>query len=286
MLLGSAHGNVYIGTGVITENSIIAEGASVINSVKIQDCFCGEAACQLLTAYRFSLRILRQPYMSNGEVCAALAVHSTLLIIRAACLSAECSRSYNAGSAPTSPTMLYRWDLCTGAFLERGSKTASGAYLPMPATLGSFQYVSGKLMHHPQHPRNLPLPTSLPMATRCSHPGQKHHYRRSVPRHQEMALGVTSCGGELQEHRQSLTGFTYSVGDSEGKKILENLRGNGDNVSQYLISRIYRYRFHRSTRHQIMISPSAPHGCRIEACTEGDPAITPPASHVGVGRLG
>lgn len=37
-LLGSVHGNVYIGTGVITENSIIAEGASVINSVKIQDC--------------------------------------------------------------------------------------------------------------------------------------------------------------------------------------------------------------------------------------------------------
>ena len=35
-----------IGTGVMTENSIIAEGASVINSVKIQDCFVGEA-CQL-----------------------------------------------------------------------------------------------------------------------------------------------------------------------------------------------------------------------------------------------
>ena len=42
-LLGSVHGNVYVGTGVIIENSIIAEGSSVINSVKIQDCFVGES---------------------------------------------------------------------------------------------------------------------------------------------------------------------------------------------------------------------------------------------------
>ena len=69
-MLGSVRGNVYIGTGVIIENSIIAEGASVINSVKIQDCFVGEA-CQLSAASCFSLRILRQLYMSNGEACAA-----------------------------------------------------------------------------------------------------------------------------------------------------------------------------------------------------------------------
>ena len=35
------------------------------------------------------------------------------------------------------------------AILERGSKTASGAYLLMPATLGSFSVCFGKLMHHP-----------------------------------------------------------------------------------------------------------------------------------------
>ena len=35
-LLGSVHGNVYVGTGVIIENSIIAEGSSVINSVKMR----------------------------------------------------------------------------------------------------------------------------------------------------------------------------------------------------------------------------------------------------------
>ena len=70
-LLGSVHGNVYVGTGVIIENSIIAEGSSVINSVKIQDCFVGEA-CQLSNGFTASTSVFfANSYMSNGEACAA-----------------------------------------------------------------------------------------------------------------------------------------------------------------------------------------------------------------------
>ena len=36
-ILSSVNASVYIGTGVIAENSIIADGSSIINSVKIQD---------------------------------------------------------------------------------------------------------------------------------------------------------------------------------------------------------------------------------------------------------
>ena len=42
-ILNGPSDSVYIGTGVICENSIICNGSSIINSVKMQDCFVGEA---------------------------------------------------------------------------------------------------------------------------------------------------------------------------------------------------------------------------------------------------
>ena len=40
-ILSSKDASVYIGTGVICENSIISNGCSITNSVKMQDCFVG-----------------------------------------------------------------------------------------------------------------------------------------------------------------------------------------------------------------------------------------------------
>ena len=117
-LLGSVHGNVYIGTGVITVNSIIAEGASVINSVKIQDCFVGEA-CQLSNGFTASASVFfANSYMSNGgRLAQRSAVLSPLLIIRAVCLSEACSLSITPVLPPTSATMPNKArDPCTGAF--------------------------------------------------------------------------------------------------------------------------------------------------------------------------
>ena len=45
-IMSNSNASVYIGTGVICENSIISDGSSIINSVKMQDCFVGEA-CKL-----------------------------------------------------------------------------------------------------------------------------------------------------------------------------------------------------------------------------------------------
>ena len=42
-ILSMKDASVYIGTGVICENSIISNGCSITNSVKMQDCFVGEA---------------------------------------------------------------------------------------------------------------------------------------------------------------------------------------------------------------------------------------------------
>ena len=42
--------NVYIGSGVICENSIIFDGSSILNSAKIENCFVGEA-CQITNGF-------------------------------------------------------------------------------------------------------------------------------------------------------------------------------------------------------------------------------------------
>jgi NDP-sugar pyrophosphorylase family protein len=155
-LLGSVHGNVYIGTGVITENSIIAEGASVINSVKIQDCFVGEA-CQLSNGFTASASVFfANSYMSNGEACAAFCGPFTASHHKSSLLIGGMFSFYNAGSATNFSNHAYKMGPMHWGILERGSKTASGAYLLMPATLGSFSVCFGKLMHHP-NTRNLPF---------------------------------------------------------------------------------------------------------------------------------
>ena len=132
-LLGSIHGNVYIGTGVIAENSIIAEGSSVINSVKIQDCFIGET-CQLSNGFTASASVFfANSYMSNGEACAAFCGPFTASHHKSSLLIGGMFSFYNAGSATNFSNHAYKMGPMHWGILERGSKTASGAYLLIPA---------------------------------------------------------------------------------------------------------------------------------------------------------
>ena len=70
-IMSSKDDSVYIGTGVICENSIISNGCSITNSVKMQDCFVGEA-CQITNGFTAEASIFfANSFMANGEACAA-----------------------------------------------------------------------------------------------------------------------------------------------------------------------------------------------------------------------
>jgi Nucleoside-diphosphate-sugar pyrophosphorylase involved in lipopolysaccharide biosynthesis/translation initiation factor 2B, gamma/epsilon subunits (eIF-2Bgamma/eIF-2Bepsilon) len=285
-LLGSVHGNVYIGTGVITENSIIAEGASVINSVKIQDCFVGEA-CQLSNGFTASASVFfANSYMSNGEACAAFCGPFTASHHKSSLLIGGMFSFYNAGSATNFSNHAYKMGPMHWGILERGSKTASGAYLLMPATLGSFSVCFGKLMHHP-NTRNLPFAYLIADGDKMFLiPGRNITtvglYRdiKKWPKRDLRAM----------ENRKSIVNFDwlspYSVGEIlKGKKILENLREvTGDNVSQYLY---HEYIIPASSLHKGIkyydIALRIYMGAVLKRVLKRDPAITPPATHVGVG---
>ena len=283
-LLGSAHGNVYIGTGVIAENSIIAEGASVINSVKIQDCYVGEA-CQLSNGFTASTSVFfANSYMSNGEACAAFCGPFTASHHKSSLLIGGMFSCYNAGSATNFSPHAYKMGPMHWGILERGSKTASGAYLLMPATLGSFSVCFGKLMHHP-NTRNLPFAYLIADGDKMFLiPGRNITtvgLYRDIKKWPKRDLRAA-------ENRQSIVNFDwlspFSVGEIlKGKKILESLREvTGDNVSQYLY---HEYIIPASSLHKGIkyydIALRIYMGAVLKRVLKRDPAITPPATQVG-----
>ena len=234
-ILSSPVSNVYIGTGVICENSIISEGSSIINSVKIQDCFIGEA-CQISNGFTASSSVFfANSYMSNGEACAAFCGPFTASHHKSSLLIGGQFSFYNAGSATNFSNHAYKMGPIHHGVLERGTKTASGAYILMPAHIGTFSVCFGKLMYHPDTHY---LPFSYLIAygdTMYLSPGRNITtvglYRdiRKWPKRDVRPVGS----------QKSIVNFDwlspFSVGEIvEGKQILEKLRDAcGENVATY-----------------------------------------------------
>lgn len=234
-ILSSENASVFIGTGVICENSIISDGSSIINSVKMQDCFVGEA-CQIANGFTASQSIFfANSFMANGEACAAFcgpfcaSHHKSSLII------GGMFSFYNAGSGTNFSNHAYKMGPMHWGILERGTKTASGSYLLMPATIGAFSVCFGKLMHHPNT-------TALPFSYLIAEADKMF----LVPGRNITTVGLyrdirkwPRRDMRPQHSQKSIVNFDwlspFTVGEIlRGKKILENLRqASGDNVSSY-----------------------------------------------------
>lgn len=234
-ILSSANAPVYIGTGVIAENSIISDGSSIINSVKIQDCFVGEA-CQLANGFTASQSVFfANSYMSNGEACAAFCGPFSASHHKSSLLIGSMFSFYNAGSATNFSNHAYKMGPMHWGVLERGTKTASGAYLLMPATIGSFSVCFGKLMHHP-NTQALPFSYLIAYGDKMTlSPGRNI---TTVGLYRDIRKWPKRDRRSPKCHK-SIVNFDwlspFSVGEIlRGKRILENLRqASGDNVTSY-----------------------------------------------------
>ncbi len=234
-ILSSSEASVYIGTGVICENSIVSDGSSLTNSVKMQDCFVGEA-CQLSNGFTASQSVFfANSYMSNGEACAAFCGPFSASHHKSSLLIGGMFSFYNAGSATNFSNHAYKMGPLHWGTLERGVKTASGAYILMPARIGTFSVCFGKLMYHPDT-RNLPFSYLVAYGdTMYLSPGRNITtvglYRdiRKWPKRDVRP----------QSGQKSIVNFDwlspYSVGEIlQGKQILEKLRqASGDDVTTY-----------------------------------------------------
>ena len=234
-LMSNRDASVYIGTGVICENSIISDGSSIINSVKMQDCYVGEA-CQLSNGFTAASSVFfANSYMSNGEACAAFCGPFTASHHKSSLLIGGQFSFYNAGSATNFSNHAYKMGPMHYGTLERGTKTASGAYILMPAHIGAFSVCFGKLMYHPDT-------RSLPFAYLIAYGDIMY----LVPGRNLTTVGLyrdirkwPKRDMRSKNSRKSIVNFDwlspFSVGEIlEGKQILERLReASGDNVSTY-----------------------------------------------------
>ena len=140
---------VYIGTGVICEDSIILSDCKVTNSVKMQNCFVGEC-CEITNGFTAESSVFfANSYMANGEACAAFCGPFTTSHHKSSLLIGGMFSFYNAGSSTNFSNHAYKMGPMHYGILQRGSKTASGAYILMPANIGAYSVCFGKLMHHP-----------------------------------------------------------------------------------------------------------------------------------------
>ena len=142
---------------------------------------------------------------------------------------------YNAGSASNFSNHAYKMGPMHWGVLERGTKTASGAYLLMPATIGSFSVCFGKLMHHP-NTQALPFSYLIAYGDKMTlSPGRNI---TTVGLYRDIRKWPKRDRRSPKCHK-SIVNFDwlspFSVGEIlRGKRILENLRqASGDNVTSY-----------------------------------------------------
>ena len=234
-IMSSKDASVYIGTGVICENSIISNGCSITNSVKMQDCFVGEA-CQITNGFTAEASVFfANSFMANGEACAAFCGPFSASHHKSSLLIGGEFSFYNAGSNTNFSNHAYKMGPMHYGILERGSKTASGAYVLMPAKIGAFSVCFGKLMNHPDM-------RCLPFAYLMAY-GETMYI---VPGRNITTVGLyrdikkwPKRDRRAPSSRKSIINFDwlspFTVGEIvQGKKILEALRqAGGNNVSSY-----------------------------------------------------
>ncbi len=235
-ICGNGRSGVYIGTDAIVDNSVVTGGSSITDGAKVKSCFVGEA-CQITDAFSATQSIFfANTIMANGEACAAYCgPHSASHHKGTLLIGAQVS-FYNAGSSTNFSNHAYKMGPIHWGVLERGTKTASGSYTLMPARIGAFSVVIGKLMKHP-HTDGLPFSYLIGSGDDKMWlvPGRNITTAgtyRDINKWQKRDMRPKNCRNSIIDY-DWLSPFT--IGEVlRGKAILENiLKVNGEDASEY-----------------------------------------------------
>ena len=233
--------------GLIGNNVKIINTKDITNTIIKGDCEINGAArlleCTIMSSRDASVYIFTaeaslffaNSFMANGEACAAFCGPFSASHHKSSLLIGGQFSFYNAGSNTNFSNHAYKMGPLHYGTLERGTKTASGAYILMPATIGAFSVCFGKLMNHPDMRK---LPFSYLMAY-----GETMYI---VPGRNITTVGLyrdikkwPKRDKRSKQSRKSIINFDwlspFTVGEIvEGIKILKALReASGDNVTTY-----------------------------------------------------
>lgn len=148
-ILSTPDAATYIGNGVIIDNSIVQAGSSILDGAKVDNCFVGEACHIGKGASAESSLFFANSWLDNGETCAAFCGPFSVSHHKSSLLIGGNFAFYNAGSATNFSNHAYKMGPLHWGTLERGCKTASGAHVLWPASIGAFSMIMGKVANHP-----------------------------------------------------------------------------------------------------------------------------------------
>ena len=133
-----------IGAGVIAEDFIVAEGASVTDAAMLTSTFVGQGS---RVGKQFSAEgslFFANCEAFHGEACSVFAGPYTVTHHKSSLLIGGMFSFYNAGSATNQSNHRYKLGPSHEGKLERGCKTGSSSYLMWPCRVGPFSVVLGK----------------------------------------------------------------------------------------------------------------------------------------------
>ncbi len=145
----TAQAPTYIGAGVIIDNTIILPSTSILNNVTLESCFVDEACCIKNGFCAENSVFCANSILSHGEAAAALCGPFTASHHRSTLLIGTSCSFFNAGASTIFSNHAYKMGPIHSGSLARGSKTAIGAQIAFPATIGAFSTCIGHLHHHP-----------------------------------------------------------------------------------------------------------------------------------------
>ncbi len=140
---------VYIGSGVICENSIIADGSAILDGAKLYNCYVAEATKITNSFTAENSLFFANSFMACGEASASFCGPFSISHHKSSLLIGGKFSFYNAGSGTNFSNHAYKMGPVHYGILERGTKTASSAHILFPAKIGAFSVCMGKIMTNP-----------------------------------------------------------------------------------------------------------------------------------------
>lgn len=130
--------NSHVGNYCYVGENVILEGCYVSESTTITNGFTAEHSI-----------FLANTYMANGEACAAYCGPFSASHHKSSLLIGVDVSFYNAGSATNFSNHAYKMGPLHYGTLQRGTKTASGSHILLPAQVGPYSMCMGKIQSHP-----------------------------------------------------------------------------------------------------------------------------------------
>lgn len=147
-MVSVGHHTCISGAGKLV-NSHIGNYCYIGQNVILEGCFVGETSTVTNGFMAEHSLFFANTFVANGEACAAFCGPFTASHHKGSLLIGVEVSFYNAGSATNFSNHAYKMGPLHYGILQRGSKTASGGHILLPAQIGPFSMCMGKIQTHP-----------------------------------------------------------------------------------------------------------------------------------------